>query len=186
MCPFGPPSTMAFTVLELAESLNSKFPLSGYRVLKASSKAGPLGPPGLYCVTKPLKHLASFLEGKVCCSQARRVQPILGGCSRVRLERPPRPSPETFPHPSVQMLEVGSHTRVQDVCQSIATRLQLASWEGCSLFTKIADKVRLVGWPGVGDRQGHGSPTCAGLGPSLHAKGHEHKGGWVHGAHRPK
>lgn len=39
------------------------------------------------------------------------------------------------------MLEVGANTRVRDACDSIAARLQLASWEGCSLFIKIADKV---------------------------------------------
>lgn len=43
--------------------------------------------------------------------------------------------------PSAQMLEVGANTRVRDACDSIAARLQLASWEGCSLFIKIADKV---------------------------------------------
>ncbi|XP_032209871.1 unconventional myosin-VIIb isoform X2 [Mustela erminea] len=46
-----------------------------------------------------------------------------------------------FPNDTSEMLEVGTNTRVRDVCQSIATRLQLASWEGCSLFIKIADKV---------------------------------------------
>lgn len=48
-------------------------------------------------------------------------------------------------HLSAQMLEVGTNTRVRDVCEGIATRLQLASWEGCSLFIKISDKVC---WPG--------------------------------------
>ncbi|KAF0879428.1 MYO7B protein, partial [Crocuta crocuta] len=46
-----------------------------------------------------------------------------------------------FPNDTSEMLEVGTNTRVRDVCQSVATRLQLASWEGCSLFIKIADKV---------------------------------------------
>ncbi|KAM5326969.1 unconventional myosin-VIIb isoform 1-T1 [Glossophaga mutica] len=46
-----------------------------------------------------------------------------------------------FPNDTSEMLEVGAHTRVRDVCESICTRLQLASWEGCSLFIKIADKV---------------------------------------------
>ncbi|XP_012505369.1 PREDICTED: unconventional myosin-VIIb [Propithecus coquereli] len=46
-----------------------------------------------------------------------------------------------LPNSTSEMLEVGSSTRVRDVCDSIATRLQLASWEGCSLFIKIADKV---------------------------------------------
>ncbi|XP_008951853.3 unconventional myosin-VIIb isoform X1 [Pan paniscus] len=46
-----------------------------------------------------------------------------------------------FPNDTSEMLEVVANTRVQDVCDSIATRLQLASWEGCSLFIKISDKV---------------------------------------------
>ncbi|XP_045414792.1 unconventional myosin-VIIb isoform X1 [Lemur catta] len=46
-----------------------------------------------------------------------------------------------LPNSTSEMLEVGSSARVRDVCDSIATRLQLASWEGCSLFIKIADKV---------------------------------------------
>lgn len=41
------------------------------------------------------------------------------------------------------MMEVGSSSRVRDVCEAIATKLQFASWEGCSLFIKITDKV----WP---------------------------------------
>lgn len=47
---------------------------------------------------------------------------------------------------SVQTMEVGSSSRVRDLCEGIATRLQLASWDGCSLFIKITDKVSyLVG-----------------------------------------
>uniref|UniRef100_A0A8D2DM55 Unconventional myosin-VIIb n=1 Tax=Sciurus vulgaris TaxID=55149 RepID=A0A8D2DM55_SCIVU len=46
-----------------------------------------------------------------------------------------------FPNDTNEMLEVGANTRVRDVCEGIATRLQLASWEGCSLFIKISDKV---------------------------------------------
>ncbi|XP_031507017.1 unconventional myosin-VIIb isoform X1 [Papio anubis] len=46
-----------------------------------------------------------------------------------------------LPNDTSEMLEVVANTRVRDVCDSIATRLQLASWEGCSLFIKIADKV---------------------------------------------
>jgi myosin-7 len=46
-----------------------------------------------------------------------------------------------FPNDTSVMLEVGSNSRVRDVCESITSRLQLASWEGCSLFIKIADKV---------------------------------------------
>ncbi|KAM9249280.1 unconventional myosin-VIIb [Dugong dugon] len=46
-----------------------------------------------------------------------------------------------FPNDTCKTLEVGANTRVRDVCQSIAAKLQLASWEGCSLFVRIADKV---------------------------------------------
>ncbi|KAF4026282.1 hypothetical protein G4228_018407 [Cervus hanglu yarkandensis] len=46
-----------------------------------------------------------------------------------------------LPNNTSEMLEVGANTRVRDACDSIAARLQLASWEGCSLFIKIADKV---------------------------------------------
>lgn len=42
------------------------------------------------------------------------------------------------------MLEIGSSTRVREVCENLASRLKLGSWDGCSLFIKIADKV-LVG-----------------------------------------
>nr|XP_045006124.1 unconventional myosin-VIIb isoform X2 [Jaculus jaculus] len=46
-----------------------------------------------------------------------------------------------LPNDTSEVLDVGSNSRVRDVCESIATKLQLASWEGCSLFIKIADKV---------------------------------------------
>lgn len=46
-----------------------------------------------------------------------------------------------LPNNTDEMLEVGTNARVRDVCESVATRLQLASWEGCSLFIKISDKV---------------------------------------------
>ncbi|XP_045154259.1 unconventional myosin-VIIb [Echinops telfairi] len=46
-----------------------------------------------------------------------------------------------FPNDTSEMMEVGTSSRVRDVCQSITAKLQLASWEGCSLFVKIADKV---------------------------------------------
>lgn len=54
------------------------------------------------------------------------------------------------------MLEVGAHTRVRDVCESISTKLQLASWEGCSLFIKIADKVQLAGGSDARGASGQG------------------------------
>ncbi|XP_063114886.1 unconventional myosin-VIIb isoform X2 [Cavia porcellus] len=46
-----------------------------------------------------------------------------------------------LPNDTSEMLEVGTNHRVREVCEAIATKLQLASWEGCSLFIKIADKV---------------------------------------------
>ena len=59
------------------------------------------------------------------------------------------------------MLEVGTNTRVREACDSIAARLQLASWEGCSLFIKIADKVRGP----AGQGPGGGLPPALGRAP---------------------
>ena len=58
------------------------------------------------------------------------------------------------------MLEVGTYSRVRDLCQSVATRLQLASWEGCSLFIKIADKVQSSGWARARGEGGQMSGVC--------------------------
>lgn len=96
----------------------------------------------------------------------------MSGCEGVI---PAKPCPKTFPRwLCAQMLEVGANTRVREVCESIATRLQLASWEGCSLFIKIADKVQLADGPGSKGEKQAGCvvvPTRGGPGPSLHAEG---------------
>ncbi|XP_042850117.1 unconventional myosin-VIIb isoform X3 [Panthera tigris] len=103
-----------------------------------------------------LPHAQKFID-------TRRRKPLAPDCSR-RIQRilrtgprkqPPHPVEVEaveqnitrichkicFPNDTSEMLEVGTYTRVRDVCQSVATRLQLASWEGCSLFIKISDKV---------------------------------------------
>uniref|UniRef100_A0A8C5PFG3 Myosin VIIB n=1 Tax=Leptobrachium leishanense TaxID=445787 RepID=A0A8C5PFG3_9ANUR len=46
-----------------------------------------------------------------------------------------------FPNDMEEVFEVGTHTKVREVCQNISTRLQLSSWEGFSLFLKIGDKI---------------------------------------------
>ncbi|XP_049629050.1 unconventional myosin-VIIb [Suncus etruscus] len=46
-----------------------------------------------------------------------------------------------LPNDTNEMLEIGSSTRVREVCENVASRLKLGSWDGCSLFIKIADKV---------------------------------------------
>uniref|UniRef100_A0A8C8YM60 Unconventional myosin-VIIb n=1 Tax=Prolemur simus TaxID=1328070 RepID=A0A8C8YM60_PROSS len=112
---------------------------------------------GLFPPSKALlPHAQKFID-------TRRGKPLAPDCSR-RVQRVLRTGPRKqpphqveveaaeqnvsrichklyLPNSTSEMLEVGSSTRVRDVCDSIATRLQLASWEGCSLFIKIADKV---------------------------------------------
>ncbi|XP_062055076.1 unconventional myosin-VIIb [Lepus europaeus] len=112
---------------------------------------------GLFPPSKALlPHAQKFID-------TRRKKPLALGCSR-RLQRVLRTGPRKqppheveveaaeqkvsrichkvfFPNDTSEMLEVGSGSRVRDVCEGIATRLQLASWEGCSLFIKITDKV---------------------------------------------
>uniref|UniRef100_A0A8C3SBV2 Myosin VIIB n=1 Tax=Chelydra serpentina TaxID=8475 RepID=A0A8C3SBV2_CHESE len=46
-----------------------------------------------------------------------------------------------FPNNTEKVFEVGTNTRIRNLCQTIASKLQLSSWEGFSLFVKIADKV---------------------------------------------
>lgn len=41
----------------------------------------------------------------------------------------------------LQTFDVGTNTKNRTLCQNIASKLQLSSWEGFSLFVKIADKV---------------------------------------------
>ncbi|CAJ0968766.1 unnamed protein product, partial [Ranitomeya imitator] len=48
-----------------------------------------------------------------------------------------------FPNDTEQAFEVGTNTKVREVCQSISNKLQLSSWDGFSIFLKIGDKVRL-------------------------------------------
>ncbi|KAK2490396.1 hypothetical protein MC885_007469 [Smutsia gigantea] len=73
-----------------------------------------------------------------------------------------------FPNDTSEMLEVASSSRVRDVCGSVATRLQLASWEGCSLFIKISDK----------------PPPVLGQAPTTHRLLRMSEGGWAGGARR--
>uniref|UniRef100_A0A8C4XV09 Myosin VIIB n=1 Tax=Falco tinnunculus TaxID=100819 RepID=A0A8C4XV09_FALTI len=46
-----------------------------------------------------------------------------------------------FPNDTEQTFRVGTNTKIRTLCQNIASKLQLSSWEGFSLFVKIADKV---------------------------------------------
>ncbi|KAK2514410.1 Myo7b [Columba guinea] len=46
-----------------------------------------------------------------------------------------------FPNETEQTFDVGTNTKIRTLCQNIASKLQLSSWEGFSLFVKIADKV---------------------------------------------
>ncbi|XP_004589432.2 unconventional myosin-VIIb [Ochotona princeps] len=103
-----------------------------------------------------LPHVQKFLD-------TRRTKPLAPDCSR-RLQRVLRTGPRKqpphqveveaagqklsrmyhnvfFPNDTSEMMEVGSSSRVRDVCEAIATKLQFSSWEGCSLFIKITDKV---------------------------------------------
>ncbi|XP_036093884.1 unconventional myosin-VIIb isoform X3 [Rousettus aegyptiacus] len=150
-----------------------------------------------------LPHAQKFIN-------TRRREPLAPDCSR-RIQRVLRTGPRKqpphqveveateqnisrichkiyFPNDTSEMLEVGANTRVREVCESIAARLQLASWEGCSLFIKIADKVQLADGPGQRGRSRQGvwrSLPVLAQAPHRMVRGCEGKGRWVHGAHGP-
>ncbi|XP_075719751.1 unconventional myosin-VIIb [Rhinoderma darwinii] len=46
-----------------------------------------------------------------------------------------------FPNETEEAFEVGTNTKVREVCQNISNKLQLISWDGFSIFLKIGDKV---------------------------------------------
>ncbi|KAM7104181.1 unconventional myosin-VIIb isoform 2-T2 [Molossus nigricans] len=103
-----------------------------------------------------LPHVQKFIDTRrtqlLAPDSSRRLQRVLRAGPR---KQPPHPVEVEaaeqavsrlchkvfLPNGTSEMLEVGAHTRVRDVCEGIAARLQLVSWEGCSLFIKIADKV---------------------------------------------
>ncbi|XP_056649680.1 unconventional myosin-VIIb isoform X2 [Monodelphis domestica] len=113
---------------------------------------------GLFPPSKTLlPHTQKFIETR------RKKQQLAPDCSR-RIQRVMRISPRKhpphhveveaiqqnitrichkvyFPNDTNEVFEVGTNTKVQDLCQNISTHLQLNSWEGCSLFVKISDKV---------------------------------------------
>nr|XP_020822854.1 unconventional myosin-VIIb isoform X1 [Phascolarctos cinereus] len=113
---------------------------------------------GLFPPSKTLlPHTQKFIESR------RKKQHIAPDCSR-RIQKVMRTGPRKypphhaeveaiqqnitkichkvyFPNDTDEIFEVGANTKVQDLCQNISTHLQLSSWEGCSLFVRISDKV---------------------------------------------
>uniref|UniRef100_A0A803W1T9 Myosin VIIB n=1 Tax=Ficedula albicollis TaxID=59894 RepID=A0A803W1T9_FICAL len=112
---------------------------------------------GLFPPSKSLlKHAQKFIETRqketLAPSCRRRIQTVMrSGCRKW----PPHPVEVEailqnntkishkicFPNDTEQAFDVGTNTKIQTLCQNIASKLQLQSWEGFSLFVKIADKV---------------------------------------------
>nr|XP_033813505.1 unconventional myosin-VIIb isoform X2 [Geotrypetes seraphini] len=112
---------------------------------------------GLFPPSKSLlSHAQKFMETRrkepLAQECIRRIQIVIrAGCRK----QPPHPVEVEaiqqmstkilhkvyFPNETEEVFEVGMHTKVKDLCQNIASKLQLSSWEGFSIFVKIADKV---------------------------------------------
>ncbi|XP_030071671.1 unconventional myosin-VIIb isoform X2 [Microcaecilia unicolor] len=112
---------------------------------------------GLFPPSKSLLiHAQKFMETRrqepLAQDCIRRIQIVIRSGSR---KQPPHPVEVDaiqqmstkilhkvyFPNETEEVFEVGMHTKVKDLCQNIANKLQLSSWEGFSLFVKIIDKV---------------------------------------------
>ncbi|EMP42626.1 Myosin-VIIb [Chelonia mydas] len=112
---------------------------------------------GLFPPSKSLlKHAQKFIETRqketLALDCSRRIQRVMRSGSRkwaphnVEVEAIQQNITKIshkvcFPNNTEQVFEVGTNTRIRNLCQTIASKLQLSSWEGFSLFVKIADKV---------------------------------------------
>ncbi|XP_060098667.1 unconventional myosin-VIIb [Heteronotia binoei] len=112
---------------------------------------------GLFPPSKSLlKHAQKFIETRLKENLAldcrRRIQRVMRSGSRkwaphsVEVEAIQKNITKMlhkvyFPNDTEQVFELGTHTKVRTLCQTIASKLELNSWEGFSLFVKIADKV---------------------------------------------
>ncbi|XP_062354885.1 unconventional myosin-VIIb isoform X3 [Cinclus cinclus] len=112
---------------------------------------------GLFPPSKSLlKHAQKFIETRqketLASGCRRRIQTVMrSGCRKwaphpVEVEAILQNNTKIshkicFPNETEQTFDVGTNTKIQTVCQNIASKLQLQSWEGFSLFVKIADKV---------------------------------------------
>ncbi|XP_039930696.1 unconventional myosin-VIIb isoform X1 [Hirundo rustica] len=112
---------------------------------------------GLFPPSKSLlKHAQKFIETRqketLASACRRRIQTVMrSGCRKwaphpVEVEAILQNNTKIshkiyFPNETEQTFDVGTNTKIQTLCQNIASKLQLQSWEGFSLFVKIADKV---------------------------------------------
>ncbi|XP_057282395.1 unconventional myosin-VIIb isoform X3 [Pezoporus wallicus] len=103
-----------------------------------------------------LKHAQKFMETRqketLALECSRRIQRVMRSGSRkwaphpVEVEAILQNNTKIshkicFPNETEETFDVGTNTKIRTLCQSIASKLQLSSWEGFSLFVKIADKV---------------------------------------------
>ncbi|NXM41848.1 MYO7A protein, partial [Gymnorhina tibicen] len=112
---------------------------------------------GLFPPSKSLlKHAQKFIETRqketLALGCRRRIQTVMrSGCRKwaphpVEVESILQNNTKIshkicFPNETEQTFDVGTNTKIRTLCQNIASKLQLNSWEGFSLFVKIADKV---------------------------------------------
>ncbi|XP_069648013.1 unconventional myosin-VIIb isoform X3 [Haliaeetus albicilla] len=112
---------------------------------------------GLFPPSKSLlKHAQKFMETRqketLALECSRRIQTVMRSGSRkwaphpVEVEAILQNNTKIshkicFPNETQQTFDVGTNTKIRILCQNIASKLQLSSWEGFSLFVKIADKV---------------------------------------------
>ncbi|XP_061861375.1 unconventional myosin-VIIb [Colius striatus] len=112
---------------------------------------------GLFPPSKSLlKHAQKFMETRqketLALECSRRIQTVLRRGPRKWAPHPVEVEAIlqnitkishkiSFPNGTEQTFDVGTNTKIRTLCQSIASKLQLSSWEGFSLFVKIADKV---------------------------------------------
>nr|XP_034988804.1 unconventional myosin-VIIb isoform X1 [Zootoca vivipara] len=134
---------------QLTENTNRYSLNSGWQLLWLCTG---LFPPSKSLLSHAQKFMETRLKENLAMDCRRRMQRVMrSGCRKwaphsVEVEAIQKNITKIshkvyFPNDTEQAFEVGTNTKVRTLCQTIASQMELSSWEGFSLFVKTADKV---------------------------------------------
>uniref|UniRef100_A0A670IHA4 Myosin VIIB n=1 Tax=Podarcis muralis TaxID=64176 RepID=A0A670IHA4_PODMU len=134
---------------QLTENTNRYSLNSGWQLLWLCTG---LFPPSKSLLSHAQKFMETRLKENLAVDCRRRMQRVMrSGCRKwaphsVEVEAIQKNITKIshkvyFPNDTEQAFVVGTNTKVRTLCETIASQMELSSWEGFSLFVKTADKV---------------------------------------------